>query len=218
MNIKYFIEKKLRPNARVDFLAKLSSSSLILDVGCGNNSSFRTKNILPGCNYTGIDIGDYNQTKPMLADSYIITTPENFHIEISKFSNQFDVVISSHNLEHCNFREKTLDAMLNALKINGKLYLSFPCEESINFPNRKGTLNYYDDPTHKFSPPCFKDILSQIEANGFMIEYSTKKYSPGILYCIGFLLEPFSKLMNKLMKGTWEFYGFESIVVARKIK
>jgi SAM-dependent methyltransferase len=218
MNVKYFIEKKLRPNARVDFLSKLSLSSFILDVGCGNNSSFRTKNILPCCNYTGIDIGDHNQSKPMMADKYIITAPEDFHIEISKFSNQFDAVISSHNLEHCNDREKTLDAMLNSLKINGKIYISFPCEESIDFPSRKGTLNYRDDPTHKFNPPCFLDILSQIEAHGFKIEYAIKKYSPKILYCIGLLLEPFSIFSNKLMKGTWELYGFESIVIARKIK
>ena len=79
---------------------------MILDVGCGNNSPFHTKTVLPNCNYYGIDICDHNQTKPLLADLYIITTPDNFSFEISKYSNHFDAVISNHNLEHCDDRKK----------------------------------------------------------------------------------------------------------------
>jgi len=45
-----------------------------------------------------------------------------------------------------------------------------------------------------------------------------KKYQPIGLYFIGFLVEPFSKLFNKVLIGTWEYYGFETIIIARKIK
>ncbi len=217
MNIKDLIKKILRKNGKTDFLSKLNSNSSILDIGCGNNSPFNTKKILPNCNYTGIDIGNYNQTKPFLADKYILTTPQNFSNEIKKFHKIFDAVISSHNLEHCIDRKSTLKAMLGALKIGGKLFLSFPCEQSINFPKRGGTLNYYEDLTHKLSPPNFIEIVTSIKKEMFEIEYAEKNYSPTILHLIGLACEPLSKLTNKNMLGTWEYYGFESIIIAKKI-
>ncbi len=217
MNIKNFFKKILRKNGKIDFLYNLPEHSKILDVGCGNNSPFTVKTILPRCHYTGLDIGNYNQTKPNIADSYIITSPENFSSEIYSLKNSFDIVISSHNIEHCNDREGTLDAMLKALKINGRIYLSFPSEESVNFPKRKGTLNYYDDSTHLSSPPNFKEFLKIIEKAGFEIEYENKSYSPFILKLIGWFLEPISKIRKKIMPGTWDYYGFESIIIAKKI-
>jgi len=217
MNIKDATKKFLQKNRKTDFLSKLSANSSILDVGCGNNSPFHTKQILPNCNYTGIDIGDYNQTKPMLADKYIVTTPQDFSIEIKKLSASFDAVISNHNLEHCEDRKSTLEAMLSVLKIGGRLFLSFPCEQSINFPKREGTLNYYDDSTHKFTPPNFIETLNSIKDNGFEIEYAERNYSPAILYLIGFVCEPLSKIRNRTMTGTWEYYGFESIIIAKRL-
>lgn len=202
MKIKDVIKKFLRKNGKTDFLSRLSFNSSILDVGCGNNSPFRTKQILPKCNYTGIDICDYNQTEPQLADSYIVTTPQNFFNEIKKFSSSFDAVICSHNLEHCDDRNSTFDAMLSALKIGGKLFLSFPCEQSINFPKRLGTLNYYDDPTHKLSPPNFMETLTSIKNKGFKIEYAERNYSPVILRLIGLAFEPISIVKNRNMIGT----------------
>lgn len=218
MNIKDITKKFLRKNGKTYFLSRLSFNSSILDVGCGNNSPFRTKQILPNCNYTGIDIGDYNQTKPLLADKYIVTTPQNFSSEIKKLSASFDAVISSHNLEHCDDRKMTLEAMLSTIKIGGKLFLSFPCEKSINFPKRGGTLNYYDDSTHKLSPPNFLETLTSIIDKGFEIEYAERNYSPLILRSIGFVCEPLSKIKNRNMIGTWEYYGFESIIIAKKLK
>jgi SAM-dependent methyltransferase len=217
MNFKEWMKSLLRKNGKADFLSKLNADSRILDVGCGNNSPFKTKQILPDCIYTGIDIGDYNQTKPLLADCYIISTSQNFSCEIAKFSNVFDAVISSHNLEHCEDRLGTLMAMLDALKIGGKLFLSFPCEQSVDFPKRKGTLNYYDDPTHQLSPPNFNETLTIIRQNRFQIEYAEKNYSSKILGLVGLVLEPLSKVRNEKMIGTWEYFGFESIIIAKKL-
>jgi SAM-dependent methyltransferase len=217
MNFKGWMKRLLRKNGKTDFLSKLNADSRILDVGCGNNSPFNTKQILPDCLYTGIDIGDYNQTKPLLADYYIISTSQNFSSEIAKFSNVFDAVISSHNLEHCEDRVGTLMAMLDALKIGGKLFLSFPCEQSVDFPKRKGTLNYYDDPTHQLSPPNFNETLTIIRQKRFQIEYAETNYSSKILSLVGWLLEPLSKVRNEKMIGTWEYFGFESIIIAKKL-
>lgn len=217
MDFKDRIKKFIRRNGKTDFLSKLNPYSKILDVGCGNNAPYHTKQILPDCDYTGIDIADHNQTKPLLANKYIITTPQDFANKIRELPKNFDAVVSSHNLEHCDDRGSTLAAMLNVIKIGGKLYISFPCEESINFPRRSGVLNYYDDSTHKYLPPKFMETLTTIKEHGFIIEYSERNYSPAILRLIGFLLEPLSKHRNMKMLGAWEYYGFESIIIAKRI-
>lgn len=211
-----FLNKLFRPNGKISFLSSLRSNIKILDVGCGNNSSNKIKKLLPKSNYTGIDVSYYNQTLPIMANDYILTNPDNFAGEIFKFENFFDVVISNHNLEHCNDRNSTLYAMLRSLKVGGKIFLAFPCEQSVNFPSRFGTLNYYDDNTHKYTPPSFEFILSSISNAGFSIIYSNKNYSPFLLNLCGYLLEPFSIIFNRNMIGTWEYYGFESIIIAQK--
>ena len=89
----------LRPRGKHAFLRQLPAHARILDVGCGNNSPFVVKTILPLCHYTGVDIGDHNQTKPNVADEYLLTSPEDFARRISLFVACFDAVISAHNLE-----------------------------------------------------------------------------------------------------------------------
>ena len=106
--------------------------------------------------------------------------------------------------------------MLKVLRSNGLFYISFPSEKSVTFPRRFGTLNYYDDDTHLDSPPKFDDIISALNRAGFDILFSSKRYQPFILYWVGFFLEPLSRLKSKIFVGTWEYYGFESIIWARK--
>lgn len=216
MQIKLKIHALLRPNNKIDFLRSLNSTANILDVGCGNNSPYLTKKILPQCHYVGLDISDHNQTSINKSDIYVVTTPENFNQEIFKFEEEFDAVVSAHNLEHCNNREETLLAMMRSLKIGGKLYLSFPSPESLEMPSRKGTLNYLDDSTHIGYPPDYYDILEKLTKNNFQIIFSKKNYRPKIMGLIGRILEPLSIIKNKVMIGTWEYHGFESITIAKK--
>lgn len=218
MNVTLLIKKILRPKGKDSFLLSLPKVAEILDVGCGNNSPFKTKKILPKCIYTGIDIGDYNQSKPNLADEYIVTNPEHFSRRISELPMKYDAVISSHNLEHCQDRDGTLLSMMKVLKVGGKIYLSFPCEQSIFFPRRDGSLNYHDDPTHKLDPPSFNKVSDLMRRNGFEINYSIRNHKPRILWFLGMLNEPISRCKGKTQVGTWEFYGFESIFIATKIK
>jgi 2-polyprenyl-3-methyl-5-hydroxy-6-metoxy-1,4-benzoquinol methylase len=164
--------------SEIAFLRQLNPTSKILDVGCGNNSPHKIKSILPECNYTGIDVGDYDQTKPNLADNYVLTSPENFADEIYKMKGQFDAVISTHTIEHCNEREKTVDAMLKAIKPSGQLYMLFPSEISADLPSRGGGLNYFDDGTHKDFPPKFDELVSTIRRNDFRIMFAEREYKP----------------------------------------
>lgn len=205
------------PYSRHNFLKKRQGRGTLLDVGCGNDSSYIIKSNYPDIVYTGIDIGIYNQRKPDLADTYIITTPENFAEKIEEMSNSFDIVVSSHNLEHCNDRKRTLMAMIKALRKGGTLYLSFPSEESVNFPkHREGTLNYYDDPTHRDMPPNFNEIITTLKENDMHILFASKSYKPFFMHLLGFLLERKSKRENKVKYWTWAYWGFEAIIWAEK--
>ena len=214
---KLFVVVKmlLSPYGKTSFLNNLDHNAVIFDVGCGNNSPIKTKKIIPKCVYYGIDIDDYNQASSQYADHYITTTSENFSSKISEFKNYFDAVISSHNLEHCDDWKGVLLAIHSSLKTGGRVYISLPSELSITFPSRIGTLNFYDDSTHK-NLIFFHDLQNYLDSLNFIIIYKTNQYKPLVLRIIGFILEPLSNYINKVLPGTWAYYGFEQIFLAIK--
>jgi SAM-dependent methyltransferase len=218
MNLRRFISVILYPNGKVHFLTLLRDCVSILDVGCGNNSPYLIKSILPRSIYTGIDVGNYNQTRPNPADHYIITAPESFAEKIAEFNACFDAVISSHNLEHCNDRLETFIAMLEAVRPDGLLYISFPSEKSVTFPSRVGTLNYFDDSTHKDNPPNIDQLMEIAREKGFEVIFMTRCNRPLLSWVLGLLFEPISILKGRVMRGTWEFYGFEAIMILRRVR
>lgn len=218
MRVRLLLIRFLRPNGKVHFLEKLDRDSSILDVGCGNNSPYQVKSVVPHSTYTGLDIGDYNQTKPNKADRYILTSPDEFAREVGKFNEEFDAVISSHNLEHCNDRYATFLAMLRATRVGGRMYVAFPSERSVSFPHRAGTLNYFDDSTHKDAPPDFDRLLKMSLENGFEVLFATRGNQSWLLRLIGLLSEPISRYKKKVLHGTWEYYGFESIIILKRVR
>jgi hypothetical protein len=108
---------------------------------------------------------------------------------------------------------------MNIIKRDGKLFLSFPTTKSINFPHRKGTLNYFDDATHQYNPPDFDEIIQKLKENNFEIIFQSASYKPIIHYLAGLILEPLSKLTKRILfsgYATWSYWGFESIIWAKK--
>ena len=217
--IRNRIASFLHPHGKVSFLRSLGRHPNILDVGCGNDAVVRIKRISPDCHYTGIDTADYNlsETAKLLMENYVKVPADHFAAGIKSLTRSFDGVISSHNLEHCDDRNATLSAMMAVVSTGGRIFLSFPCEESVHFPSREGTLNYYDDSTHKGNPPSFLDVISNLEGNGFTVDFARRRYRPLLMRGIGFLTEPLSRVRGRLMTGTWALYGFETIVVATKV-
>jgi SAM-dependent methyltransferase len=205
-----------RNKGKIYFLKRLKRNVSLLDVGCGNSSPSICKLLRPDIYYVGIDIGDYNHhmNPNDVADKYVLTTPEMFSNTIANFQNKFDAVISSHNLEHCNAPNSVLQVMLKTIKPGGRFYLSFPCEASVTFPKRRG-LNFFDDDTHK-NILHFNDLLEIIKLEGFTIDIAVERNRPIFLTFIGLMLEPLSIVFRKVMIGTWELYGFESIIWATK--
>lgn len=214
-------KKLLYPHGKVSFLHSIKNTShtRILDVGCGNRSPQHVKAVLNKVYYVGIDVGDYNQSEDSkrFADEYHIVKSEEFAEKIEIYRNSFDAVISSHNIEHCDEPERVLKAMIDAMKVGGRLYMAFPSEESVGFPRgRKGCLNFYDDSTHQLVPDWNK-INAVLAAQGMKIIYKVKNNRPYIMRRIGVINEEKSRELATTLAGTWEYYGFESIIWAKKM-
>lgn len=208
----------LRPHGKLAFLKSLPPGAKVLDVGCGNNSPRDAKILRPDLAYTGLDVEDYNQCDSIrYADEYVLVPPVDFARTIGAQAGRMDAVVSSHNLEHCDDPAAVLCAMVTALRPGGCLYLAFPCEESVNFPRRRGTLNFFDDATHK-DVPRWTTVLETLQANGIRVMFARRRYRPSLLAAIGILLEPLARLLgrNMPMGTTWALYGFESVVWARR--
>ena len=198
------------------FLKSLPDHARLIDIGCGNSSPMKAKMLRSDLVYIGLDVGDYNQTSPKdFADQYLIVASSDFARAIGNFENQMDALISSHNIEYCDDPEAVLNQMLRTLKEGGRIYMSFPCEESTAFPKRRGTLNFFDDLTH-YKLPQWDKILQSIQQAGFVIDFAAKRYRPLVLLLIGAILEPVSAISRVTVLGTWELYGFESIIWATK--
>jgi SAM-dependent methyltransferase len=214
--LRYAISASLSRHGVRAFLRGLSRGAMLLDVGCGNNSPFRVKSQRPDLYYIGLDVGDYNQTLPLLANRYIVVSPEAFVAEIDELAGTVDAVISSHNLVHCDDPAEVIRAIAGAVKPGGCLYMSFPSEQSVTFPNRGGCLNFFDDSTHK-QLPKFGNIQTLLRAVGFEILLAKQSYRPPVLWLLGALMEPLSRLRRLVLPGTWAFYGFESVIWARRV-
>ena len=213
--IKNQLKLFLRPGGKVDFLSSIPKKSFILDVGCGNNSPLLVKAIRPNSYYVGIDVDNYNNEYDVVkvADEYILSDPQNFVKSLKSIDRNFDAIISSHNIEHCNDRLGVLNAMIDKLNYGGKLYLSFPSKETVNF--RKGIgLNYYHDPTHKDLPPDFQAIIQILRDKKLKIIFSKISYKPFLLHTIGFFTNLISYFTKNLHAGMYEYWGFESIIIA----
>jgi SAM-dependent methyltransferase len=219
MSIKTKLACALRPHNKSAFVASLPTEASLFDIGCGNRSAERIKRVKPHLRYVGIDVGDFLQSDESLSlmDRYLRVPSMDFASAIGNIGEDFDAVISAHNIEHCEQPEEVLDAMCAALKSGGWLYFSFPCLASVGFPKRSGTLNFYDDPTHR-EPPDFFKLQNQLVKNGMTIGISLPRSRPLIYATIGALMEPVSALRRSVddYGFSWAFWGFESIIWAQK--
>lgn len=212
------IRELVNPRGRNSFIEKLPPKARVLDVGCGHNSPKIFKSLRPDIFYAGIDVGDCHQLVDprTVADQYEIVTSSHFAAGIAeRFENNFDAVVSAHNLEHCEDQETVLTAMIQQLKMGGMMYLAFPAAASLNFPMRHGSLNFCDDPTHG-QIPDFHEVLDRLQSNGMEIIFQTERYRPPVKVAVGLLLEPLSALRKKVLAGTQALYGFESVIWARR--
>ncbi|MBN8837271.1 MAG: methyltransferase domain-containing protein [Sphingobacteriia bacterium] len=218
MNIKKNkIYQLIFGHKKINFILEMEPNSNILDVGCGNHSPSFYKRINPHIKYYGLDIAEYNMDEIdyKSATKIMYVGRSEFANSIREIGNNFDAVIASHTLEHTDEPFAVLLSMIAALRKGGKVYLSFPTEDSKKFPSRKGTLNFYDDLTHNYLPE-YNTIIETIEKCGAKIIFSRKRYRYPYGFIKGLLQEPLSRLQNKNYPDTWSFWGFETVIIAEK--
>jgi len=130
-------QRKVRPK-----IAELLFGT-ILDVGCGSEK------IVPGA--VGVDLGGAADLKTDLSAPFAL----------SVFSSGFfDVVFSSHCLEHMHFPDELLREMYRVTKTNGRIILYLPHKDL--YPNI-GKEGANPDHKHDFYP---EDILKLLESIG----------------------------------------------------
>jgi SAM-dependent methyltransferase len=196
---------------------EISSGAHVFDIGCGNDSPYLFKSSRPDIRYVGLDVGDYqHQHDPrQYADEYLVVPSEGFLHAIQERANQFDVVTSNHNLEHCTNPDAVVTAMARALRPGGRIFLAFPAAATVNFPSRDGTLNFYDDSTH-VTPPNYRRVLDLLKAEGILINFAAERYHPLGWVALGLINEPRSRKRNCVQLGTWALYGFETMIWGTK--
>lgn len=212
-----YIKALPRPGNKRDFLNTIRDGAAVLDVGCGNNSVLRIKALKPNVEYTGVDIGDYNQSESAkkMCHRYVLTTDEGFTDTIRNLGEVYDYVICTHNLEHCADPYGTLSACLACVAPGGSIFIATPAKETVGFPHRRGTLNFTDDTTHRTLIDPDR-VQAELSANNFEAVKYFRRYQPLAMSALGLLTEPVSAILKKNLYGTWELYGFETIFWARK--
>lgn len=218
LDLTDFLKKVLRPRGERSFLSSIKKDNCkILDVGCGNASSIFLKTVKPNSILYGIDVVDFGQSNESkgLYEQYIISEPESFSRSIQNIHEDFDVVISNHNMEHCNDPESTFRAMVDSTAVGGYLFIATPSLASVHFPSRGGNLNFYDDPTHQQNPVDLMELFKS-ESHRLECSFYSKSSKPIIWYLIGGLQEFVSRKIDRILLGTWDYFGFEQIIWIKK--
>ena len=214
--IKLWLLKPFRFEKLDSFLK--NRGSLILDVGCGNQSPTKTKEYYPSCEYHGLDcIPDYNNKDGDLknCDRFWLVNLENSD-EMNKIPNgTYDVVIFSHVIEHLYQGDAVVRYLVQKLKKGGVIYIETPSQKSLKLPSMKGTLNFYDDKTHVkcWSPQELNAAVT--EAGCEIFESKVRRHWKRILLTPMYLLGGVI-LGKSLATSLWDILGAAYYVVAVK--
>ena len=187
----------------------------ILDLGCGGHSPRYFKTQFPHCKYTGVDHATYRNTLDdlSLADAYFEVNLDDSDLSFLP-NKSYDLVVLSHVLEHLRNGRELLTCAASKVDVGGFVYVSHPHSDSVNFPHRADTLNFYDDVTHIsiWSPNEARYILSEM---GFeIIESGRTRLARNLL------MMPIKAAISPFLGGVtgpmlWDLYGFEEFVIAR---
>ena len=190
----------------------------LLDIGAGNHSATITKKWFPNCEFHGVDLDkNYNNSEE---DFRLMHSFYELNLELLQFEkipdNYFDCILMAHVIEHLKNGDEVLKKLLPKLKQDGLIYVEFPGIHSTKLPHMKGTLNFYDDPTH-VRIYSVKEISELFRDNNFRVVASgTRRYWPNILLMP---LKIFHNLIvyHKILPSIfWDALGFAEFVAATK--
>ena len=205
---------------KISFLKKSfgKKSFKLLDVGAGNHSATKIKNVFPDCEYHGIDLErDYNNSK---ADFALMTG--FYEMDLTKLDmspipdNYFDGIWMAHVIEHLYNGDEVIKKLLPKLKSGGYLYIEYPGIKSTKLPSMYGTLNFKDDITHV-------RVFSVKELNDLFESNTCKVIKSGIKRNIWFIIAMPFRIISHILSGKklqgnifWDVLGFAEYVWVRK--
>ena len=205
---------------KISFLKKSfgKKSFKLLDVGAGNHSATKIKNVFPDCEYHGIDLErDYNNSK---ADFALMTG--FYEMDLTKLDmspipdNYFDGIWMAHVIEHLYNGDEVIKKLLPKLKSGGYLYIEYPGIKSTKLPSMYGTLNFKDDITHV-------RVFSVKELNDLFESNNCKVIKSGIKRNIWFIIAMPFRIISHILSGKklqgnifWDVLGFAEYVWVRK--
>lgn len=192
----------------------------VLDVGCGTHSASIIKKFLPHAKYYGLD----KDTSYLISEKDLSLMEKFYEIDLNNTEaltqipgNFFDIVFMNHVLEHIPNGEDVILNILPKVKTGGKVYIEFPSLHSDKLPSiGKGTLNFYDDPTH-IRIYNYKDVSSLLNKNGFeIINHGIRRGWKRILFLPVYLLR--SIISGEPIKSShfYDITGFASFIFAKK--
>jgi len=197
-------------------LSKARQPGRILDLGCGNHSPTTFRSAYPSALYIGVERPDASVPGVDSQSADSILRLDLDRVDISTLPvRDFDLVVASHVIEHLAKGTRLLVEAASLMRESGLLYVAFPTPASVGFPSRKGTLNFYDDPTHiNLVHP--EDAIKAIEAAGLSLLFCGRPRSAGKILGL-----PLQLAMAPLTGGVtgpmlWELYRFQEVLIARK--
>jgi trans-aconitate methyltransferase len=217
MNIKAFASGFV---SKINFLKRSFGRKpfRLLDIGAGNHSASKIKNVFPQCEYHGVDLErDYNNNE---ADFHLMAG--FYEMDLTKLQmssipdNYFDGIWMVHVIEHLYNGDEVILNLLPKLVSGGYLYIEYPGIKSTKLPSMYGTLNFYDDSTH-VRVYSVKELTALLEKNGCTV------IKGGIRRNVWFMLAmPFriiaSWISGKKLQGNifWDLFGFAEYVWVKK--
>jgi ubiquinone/menaquinone biosynthesis C-methylase UbiE len=191
---------------------------LVLEVGIGNDAPLIFKRYYPQAVYDGLDIDlNYNLSKEsinFLNKFYQIDLEKTDLNEIE--DNYYDYIICAHVIEHLCNGEEIVDKLSRKIKKDGLIYFEYPSEKSKKLPSKRGSLNFYDDKTHKNTYDINR-LRKILIANNFKIIRSGNKRD-----LIRIVLFPYIALKTLYKNGYiggfayWDMLGFADYILAKR--
>ena len=190
----------------------------LLDIGAGNHSASKIKNVFPDCEYHGVDLErDYNNSASDFALMSGFYEMDLTRLDMSSIpDNYFDGIWMVHVIEHLYNGDEVILKLLPKLVSGGYLYIEYPGIKSTKLPSMHGSLNFKDDHTH-VRVYSVKELTVLLEQN------NCKVLKGGTRRNIWFILSMPFRIIGVWMRGKklqgnifWDFLGFAEYVWVRK--
>ena len=190
----------------------------LLDIGAGNHSASKIKNVFPDCEYHGVDLErDYNNSE---ADFALMT--QFYEMDLTRLDmssipdDYFDGIWMVHVIEHLYNGDEVILKLLPKLVKGGYMYIEYPGIKSTKLPSMQGTLNFKDDLTH-VRVYSVKELTALLEQNNCKILKGGIKRNIWFIMAMPFRIIWFWARGKKLQGNIfWDLLGFAEYVWVRK--